>query len=50
VLVMRDIDGFDYQQMADILGLRAGNVEEPVVSGRGLALRDELKSYFGMKG
>ncbi len=46
VLVMRDIDGFDYQQMADILGLPLGTLKSRLFRAR-LALRDELKSYFG---
>ncbi len=48
VLVMRDIDGFDYQQMADILGLPLGTLKSRLFRAR-LALRDELKSYFGKK-
>jgi len=46
VLVMRDIDGFDYQQMADILGLPLGTLKSRLFRAR-LALRDELKGYFG---
>ncbi len=46
VLVMRDIDGFDYQQMADTLGLPLGTLKSRLFRAR-LALRDELKGYFG---
>ena len=45
VLVMRDIDGFDYQQMADILGLPLGTLKSRLFRAR-LALRDELREYF----
>ena len=44
VLVMRDIEGFDYQQMADILGLPLGTLKSRLFRAR-LALRDELKAY-----
>lgn len=42
VLVMRDIEGFDYQQMADVLGLPLGTLKSRLFRAR-LALRDELK-------
>jgi RNA polymerase sigma-70 factor (ECF subfamily) len=45
VLVMRDIEGFDYQQMADVLGLPLGTLKSRLVRAR-LALRDELKAYL----
>jgi RNA polymerase sigma-70 factor (ECF subfamily) len=45
VLVMRDIEGFDYQQMADILGLPLGTLKSRLFRAR-LALRDELKPYL----
>jgi RNA polymerase sigma-70 factor (ECF subfamily) len=45
VLVMRDIEGFDYQQMADVLGLPLGTLKSRLFRAR-LALRDELKAYF----
>lgn len=45
VLVMRDIEGFDYQQMADILVLPLGTLKSRLFRAR-LALRDELKEYF----
>lgn len=46
VLVMRDIEGFDYQQMADVLGLPLGTLKSRLFRAR-LALRDELKGYLG---
>ena len=45
VLVMRDIEGFDYQQMADILGLPLGTLKSRLFRAR-MALRDELKGYL----
>jgi RNA polymerase sigma-70 factor (ECF subfamily) len=45
VLVMRDVEGFDYQQMADILGLPLGTLKSRLFRAR-LALRDELKTYM----
>jgi RNA polymerase sigma-70 factor (ECF subfamily) len=45
VLVMRDIEGFDYQQMADVLGLPLGTLKSRLFRAR-LALRDELRAYF----
>ena len=48
VLVMRDIEGFDYQQMADVLGLPLGTLKSRLFRAR-LALRDELKAYVTEK-
>lgn len=45
VLVMRDIEGFDYQQMADVLGLPLGTLKSRLFRAR-LALRDELRTYL----
>src|SRR6185437_6897507 len=45
VLVMRDIEGFDYQQMADVLGLPLGTLKSRLFRAR-LALRDELRPYL----
>jgi RNA polymerase sigma-70 factor, ECF subfamily len=45
VLVMRDIEGFDYQQMADVLGLPLGTLKSRLFRAR-LALRDELREYL----
>ena len=48
VLVMRDIEGFDYQQMAEVLGLPLGTLKSRLFRAR-LALRDELKAYLADK-
>ena len=45
VLVMRDVDGFDYQQMAEILSLPLGTLKSRLFRAR-MALRDELKAYL----
>jgi RNA polymerase sigma-70 factor (ECF subfamily) len=45
VLVMRDIEGFDYQQMADVLNLPLGTLKSRLFRAR-LALRDELREYL----
>lgn len=45
ILVMRDIEGFDYQQMADLLGLPLGTLKSRLFRAR-LALRDELRPYM----
>ncbi len=45
VLVMRDIDGLDYQQMAEVLSLPMGTLKSRLFRAR-LALRDELRAYF----
>lgn len=45
VLVMRDIEGFDYQQMAEVLDLPLGTLKSRLFRAR-LALRDELKPYL----
>jgi RNA polymerase sigma-70 factor (ECF subfamily) len=45
VLVMRDVEGFDYQQMADVLGLALGTLKSRLFRAR-VALRDQLKSYM----
>ncbi|MCC7349615.1 MAG: sigma-70 family RNA polymerase sigma factor [Phycisphaerales bacterium] len=42
VLVMRDIEGFDYQQMADILEMPLGTLKSRLFRAR-LALREQLK-------
>lgn len=46
VLIMRDIEGFDYQQMADVLSLPLGTLKSKLFRAR-IALRDELKPYMG---
>jgi RNA polymerase sigma-70 factor (ECF subfamily) len=45
VLVMRDIEGFDYQQIADVLSLPLGTLKSRLFRAR-LALRDELAPYL----
>ena len=45
VLVMRDIEGFDYQQMAHVLNLPLGTLKSRLFRAR-IALRDELKAYM----
>jgi RNA polymerase sigma-70 factor, ECF subfamily len=45
VLVMRDIEGFDYQQMAAVLELPLGTLKSRLFRAR-LALRDELRQYL----
>jgi len=45
VLVMRDVEGFDYQQMADVLDLPLGTLKSRLFRAR-LALRDELRPYL----
>ena len=46
ILVMRDVEGFDYQQMADLLALPLGTLKSRLFRAR-LALRDELRAYLG---
>jgi len=41
---MRDIEGFDYHQMADVLGMPLGTLKSRLFRAR-LALRDELAPY-----
>lgn len=45
MLVMRDIEGLDYRQMAEILQLPIGTLKSRLFRAR-LALRDELKAYM----
>jgi RNA polymerase sigma-70 factor (ECF subfamily) len=45
VLVMRDVEGFDYQQMAEVLALPLGTLKSRLFRAR-LALRDELREYM----
>jgi RNA polymerase sigma-70 factor (ECF subfamily) len=49
VLVMRDIEGFDYQEIADVMGLPLGTVKSRLFRAR-LALRDELAHYLSGDG
>ncbi len=48
VLVMRDGEGFDYQQKADVLGLPLGTLKSRLFRAR-MALRDELADYFSKR-
>ena len=45
LLVMRDIEGFDYKQMTTVLDMPLGTLKSRLFRAR-LALRDELKKYF----
>jgi len=45
VLVMRDVEGFDYQQMADVLSLPLGTLKSRLFRAR-MALKDELAPYL----
>ncbi len=45
LLVMRDIDGFDYQQIATVLDLPLGTLKSRLFRAR-VALKDELTSYL----
>lgn len=45
VLVMRDIEGFDYRQMAEILDMPLGTLKSRLFRAR-LALREQLKGYL----
>jgi RNA polymerase sigma-70 factor (ECF subfamily) len=45
LLVMRDIEGFDYQQMCDVLDLPMGTLKSRLFRAR-VALRDQLKEYL----
>lgn len=47
LLVMRDIEGFDYQQMADLLGVPLGTLKSRLFRAR-QALLEELKDYVGL--
>jgi RNA polymerase sigma-70 factor (ECF subfamily) len=48
VLVMRDVEGFDYAQMAEVLELPLGTLKSRLFRAR-LAMRDELKPYMDGK-
>jgi RNA polymerase sigma-70 factor, ECF subfamily len=49
VLVMRDIEGFEYQEIADVMGLPLGTMKSRLFRAR-LALRDELAAYLSGDG
>ena len=46
VIVLRDVEGFDYQEIADILDLAVGTVKSRLFRGR-LALRERLRGACG---
>ena len=48
VIVLRDIEGFDYRQIADILGIAPGTVKSRLHRGR-LALRKLLAPVLGLE-
>lgn len=45
LLVMRDIEQMDYQEIAEVLGVPLGTLKSRLFRAR-LALREELKGYF----
>lgn len=45
LLVMRDLEGFDYRQMADVLGLPLGTLKSRLFRAR-MALRELLEPHF----
>ena len=45
LLVLRDIEGMEYQQIAEMLSVPLGTLKSRLFRAR-LALRDELKGYF----
>lgn len=45
LLVMRDVDGMDYQQIAELMDVPLGTIKSRIFRAR-LALRDELKDYM----
>jgi RNA polymerase sigma-70 factor (ECF subfamily) len=45
LLVMRDVDGMDYQQIAEVMEAPLGTIKSRIFRSR-LALRDQLKDYM----
>jgi RNA polymerase sigma-70 factor (ECF subfamily) len=45
VIVLRDVEGLDYEQIADILGVPVGTVKSRLYRAR-MALRESLKPYL----
>ena len=45
LLVMRDLEGFDYRQMAEVLGLPLGTLKSRLFRAR-VALREQLQDHF----
>ncbi|MEM6313784.1 MAG: sigma-70 family RNA polymerase sigma factor [Planctomycetota bacterium] len=48
LIVLRDLEGFDYKQMAALLDLPLGTLKSRLFRAR-LALREELGPYFGVE-
>lgn len=48
LLVMRDLEGFDYRQMAEVLGLPLGTLKSRLFRAR-VALRELLQDHFAQK-
>ena len=48
LIVMRDIEGFDYKQMAELMDWPVGTLKSRLFRAR-TALRDELRPYFGVE-
>lgn len=46
LLILRDIEGMEYQQIADVLEVPLGTLKSRLFRAR-LALRDQLQDYFG---
>jgi RNA polymerase sigma-70 factor (ECF subfamily) len=46
-IVMYDVEGYDYQEIADITGVSLGTVKSRIHRGR-LALRDRLEGQLGL--
>lgn len=48
LLVMRDLEGFDYRQMAEILDMPMGTLKSRLFRAR-VALREQLQDHFELK-
>ena len=48
IIVMRDLEGFDYEQMATILGLPLGTLKSRLFRAR-VALREQLQDHFAAR-
>ena len=48
ILVMRDMEGFDYKQMADVLGMPMGTVKSRLFRAR-VAMRELLQDHFAAR-